>query len=47
MLKNVNQCYLLKGVYPQGMQDFIDNDLFYKENHLYLFADAKNDWGYN
>ena len=40
MLKNVNLYYLLKEVCRQGYAG-IDNDLFYKENTLMLFADAK------
>ena len=39
MLKNVSLFSLLKEVYP-GYAG-IDNDLFYKENALMLFADAK------
>ena len=40
MLKNVSQYYLLSEVLSPGYAG-IDNDLFYKENTLMLFADAK------
>ena len=39
MLKNVSQFYLLKSLSP-GYAG-IDNELFYKDNTLVLFADAK------
>ena len=44
MLKNVSPFYLSKEVYP-GYAG-IDNELFYKDNTLMLFTDAKNDRRY-
>ena len=39
MLKNLNQFYLLRSLSPGYVE--VDNDLFYRENTLMLFSDAK------